>query len=117
MKNLPCIISLLTIVSLALLAACAAISISLPYATIASGIVGISCSAGVFAFLVADYVPNRTRPPIALGVAEPEREVEPASVRQRPVSRLIDLSLDEELTVNLIATLGLRRESATVSRL
>jgi hypothetical protein len=115
MKNLPCIIALSTIISLALLTACAVLGVSLPYAGIASDILGISCCAGVAAFFVADYTPNRSRPYIDLGVAEPKREVALAPVRQRYVPRPIELPVDDEITVNLMATLGLRREPATVS--
>ena len=70
MKNLPCIIALSTIISLALLTACAVLGVSLPYALIASDIIAISCCAGVIAFFVAEYTPNRSRPYIELGVAE-----------------------------------------------
>jgi hypothetical protein len=115
MKNLPCIIALSTIISLALLTACAVLGVSLPYALIASDIIAISCCAGVIAFFVAEYTPNRSRPYIELGVAEQKREFAPVTLSQRCVPRPVGLLVDDGITVNLMATLGLRREPATVS--
>ena len=112
MKNLPCLLTFSAVLGLLLLAAAATLGISLPFDRIAPAIVAVSCAAGVLGFLMVDYAPGRTRPTVAVRVAEPRRVVAPApSLRRIPSP----VSYDDGITVNIMSTLGVRTVASTVS--
>ena len=55
MKNLPAIVSLSVIATLLLLAVAASFDTSIPFALIASYVVGFACAAAMLASLIVDY--------------------------------------------------------------
>jgi membrane protein implicated in regulation of membrane protease activity len=103
MKNLPAIISLFATVSLALLAAAAALGVSCPYWTLALQVAGFAWAAGVLAIFLTDYAPNRAT--AAIRVMETPRENVPATAR----------AFDDTVIGEVMATLGLDTDQATVS--
>jgi hypothetical protein len=115
MKNLPCIVTLATLVSLAFLAVAAVFGVPLPYASIASDIIGVSCCAGVLAFFAMDYSTDRSRNRVAMPALESKREVIPAAVGRARDLVPIPVPVDTDITLNLMATLGSWSEPATVS--
>jgi hypothetical protein len=115
MKNLPCIVTIATLVSLAFLAAAAACGVPLPYASLASDIIGFSCCAGVVAFFAMDYSTDRSRNRAYFEPVAAKREVIPATVGRARNLEAISLPVDTDITINLMATLGSWSEPATVS--
>jgi hypothetical protein len=109
MKNLVPITSIATIAALLLLAVAASFIDSLPFALIASYVVGFACSASLLAVFIADYSPRSPRPiPIA------RRELEAAESARWAQGRF-DPSFDDQVTVNILSTVGLRDDPATLS--
>jgi hypothetical protein len=106
MKSLPAIISLATAAALLLLAVAASFIDSLPFALIASYIVGFACSIGFLALFIADYNPRSARP-IELVIRETEAK--------RQVERPVAPSFVDPITLNVLSTLGLRNDPATLS--
>ena len=97
MKNLPGIISLFAIASLAVLVVASVFGVSCPYASLAWRIVGFSWATGVFAIFVTDYAPRHS-----YGVsAEAKSEDVPA--------------VQTTVTAEAMATLGLANDPATVT--
>lgn len=115
MKNLPFILSFSAVIGLVLLVVSAALGVSVPFARIASAVVELSCVAGVFGFFLAEYAAPRSRGYDAVRAAEPRREAAPAAVSRRSVPAPVDLPFDDAITVNLMATLEMRNDPATVS--
>lgn len=115
MKNLSCILSFSAVIGLVLVAACAALGVSLPFGSVILGIAGYSCAVGLFAFVLADYAPRRGYVPLALRAEEPQPEPAPAveSEQDNPVPS--DLPYGDPITVNLMATLEMRNDPDTVS--
>ena len=121
MKNLPAIVVLSTVAILLLLAVAASLVPSLSFASIASYILGFSCAAGTLAFLVADYGPGSPRP-IAVPARNPEAEgVRESTVKAGPygrrVTRAVKESQDEAATEDLMASIRMRNDPATLSLL
>jgi hypothetical protein len=106
MKSLPAIISLATAAALLLLAVAASFIDSLPFALIASYIVGFACSVGFLALFIADYGPRSARP-IELVI----RETEAKRHIERPVAQLFE----DPITLNVLSTVGLQNDPATLS--
>jgi hypothetical protein len=116
MKNLPYIVSLATIICLVILAALAALGVSLPYVSIASDVIGFSCGAGVLSFFLADYAAGRPNHYVDLRSAEPKSEVAlVAPTGQKRARRRVELPLDPATTLNLIREIRLRDEPSTLS--
>jgi hypothetical protein len=105
MKSLPAIISLATAAALLLLAVAASLIDSLPFALIASYIVGFACSIGFLALFISDYAP-RARP-IELVVRETEAARE---AKNQAVPAFAD-----HITLNVLSTAGLTNDPATLS--
>ena len=106
MKNLPGIISLFAIASLAVLAVASVLGVSSPTWTVASRIVGLSWTAGALAMFVTDYSPRHSyNVGAAARTAVAMREVVPA--KARPFAGAA--------TAEAVATLGLANDPATVS--
>lgn len=106
MKNAPAIISLATVGALLILAVASSLFDSIPFALIACYIVGFSGSIAFLATFMADYGP-RSPGPIRI-VAE-----DPASDRWTEAPT--DVAINEQLTVSILSTLGLRDAPATLS--
>jgi hypothetical protein len=104
MKSLPAIISLATAAILLLLAVAASVINSLPFALIASYVVGFGCSAAFLALFAADYSPRR---PIEIVVKETEEKRELAWPNSS--------GAEDSITVNFLSTMGLRKDPATLS--
>jgi len=116
MKNLPYIVSLATIICLVVLAALAALGLSLPYVSIASDIVGFSCGAGVFSFFLADYGAGRPNHYVDLRAAEPKREVALAAQASRGrARRRVELPFETAITLELMSEVRLREDLSTLS--
>lgn len=121
MKSLPAIVVLLTVAILLLLAVATSLVPSLSFASIASYLLGFSCAAVTIAFLVADYGPGSPRPiavPVrdaeAKGVHEPTAE---AGAYGRCFTRAVKLSQNEAATEDLMASIRMRNDPATLSLL
>jgi len=115
MKNLPGIISLFAIASLALLAVASAFGVSIPYASVAWRMVVFSWAAGVLSIFVTDYAPRDSYSVSA--EAKPEDvPVVRAAVSQR---RMVPAKARPfaGATTGAMATLGLANDPATVSML
>jgi hypothetical protein len=117
MKNLSCILSFSAVIGLVLVAACAALGVSLPFGSVILGVAGYSCAVGLFAFVLADYAPRRGYVPLALRAEEPQLEAAPSAESEQDDHVPSDLPYAEPITVNLIATLEMRNDPATVSLL
>ena len=106
MKNLPGIISLFAIASLAVLAVASVLGVSSPSWSVVTRIVGFSWAAGVLAMFVTDYAPRHT---YNIGATECTAEAVPAvvPVQARPYAGAV--------TAEAMATLGLANDPATVS--
>jgi|CZKI01.1.fsa_nt_gi hypothetical protein len=115
MKKLPSILSFSAVIGLVLLLVSAALGVSVPFARIASGIVEFSVVAGMLGFFLADYAAPRSLDYDAVRVTEPKREAAPVAVRQRRIPDPVGLPFDEAITANLMATLEMRNDPATVS--
>jgi len=115
MKNLPFILSFSAVIGLVLLIVSAALGVSVPFARIATDVVELSVVVGVIGFFVADYGAPRSSDYSSVRVAEPRRVVAPAAVSQRRLPVPVELPTDEEITVNLMATLEMRNDPVTVS--
>ena len=104
MKNLPGIISLFAIASLAVLAVASVLGVSSPSWSVVTRIVGFSWAAGVLAMFVTDYAPRHT---YNIGATECTAEAVPAvvPVQARPYAGAAEA----------MATLGLANDPATVS--
>jgi hypothetical protein len=114
MKHLPCILSFSAFLGLLLLGAAAVLGFPLTFDQNAPAIVGFSSAAGVLGFLMLDYAPSRSRPTVAARVVEPKRAFAPAAY-QRLNPTPAELRFGDDITVNIMATLGTRSASATVS--
>jgi hypothetical protein len=116
MKNLPYIVLLAPILCLVILAALAALGVSLPYISIASDIVGFSCGAGVISFFLADYAAGRPNHYVDLRSAEPKSEVAlVAPTRQKRARRRVELPFEPAMTLNLMREIRLRDEPSNLS--
>ena len=104
MKNLPGIISLFAIASLAVLAVASVLGVSSPSWSVVTRIVGFSWAAGVLAMFVTDYAPRHT---YNIGATECTADAVPAvvPVQARPYAGAAEA----------MATLGLANDPATVS--
>jgi hypothetical protein len=117
MKSLPAVVTLTTVAILLLLAVASSFFPDLPFTPIASCVVGVSCAVGVVASFVADYGPGSTRP-IAIRVRETQLQDEPAlAARRRSLGRQIDPRPDIVAVNDLMATIGMRNDPATLSML
>lgn len=114
MKHLPCILSFSAVFGLLFLTVSAVLGVPLPYESIASYVLGISCGVGVVGFLLADYGPGKSPSYLAARVQEPKREIAQAVVSRRRALRPIDLSFDDTITVNSM-TIGVGNDPETVS--
>lgn len=115
MKNIVPITSIATIAALLLLAVAASFIDSLPFAFIASYVVGFACSASLLAVFIADYSPRSPRPiPIVSREVETRRELE-AAESSAPAQGRFEPSFDDQVTVNILSTVGLRNDPATLS--
>jgi hypothetical protein len=113
MKNLISIVSLTGLASLVVLAVLAAFDVSLPYACIASDVIGFSAGAGVLAFFVADYAPSR--PLIDLQAVQVERNAL-ASARHLEVNPdPVDMAFDPNATLNWLGSSSMEQEPSTLS--
>jgi|CZKI01.1.fsa_nt_gi hypothetical protein len=115
MKNLSLVLSFSAVIGLVFVAACAALGVSLPFGSVILGIVGYSCAVGLFAFVLVDYAPQRGYVPLALRAEEPHHEVAPAAESEQDGFVPDDLPYGDPITVNLMATLEMRNDPATVS--
>lgn len=115
MKNLTCILSFSGILALSLLAVPAAAGTSLPFESIASYVLGISCGVGVLGFFFADYGPSKTIDYRTVRPLEPTRDAAPAAVWQRSNPRLLEVTFDDMTTVNLVVPAEMRDDPATAS--
>ena len=108
MKNLPGIISLFAIASLAVLAVASVLGVSSPSWSVVTRIVGFSWAAGVLAMFVTDYAPRHS---YNVGAAVRTAEAMPAVVpaQARPYAGAA--------TAEAMATFGLANDPATVSLL
>jgi hypothetical protein len=106
MKNLPGIISLFAIASLAVLAVASVLGFSSPSWSVVTRVVGFSWAAGVLAMFVTDYAPRHT---YQVGAAARTAEAMPEAVpaKARPYARAVP--------AEAMATLGLANDPATVS--
>jgi predicted O-methyltransferase YrrM len=112
MKNLPAIVSIATVAVLLLLAIAASFIDSLPFLFIASYVVGFGASIGFLALFIADYAPRSPRL-IAIEVRQDETQRASAAKAVRSQHWLDDQggSFIDPITVNLLATLGVRSDS------
>lgn len=115
MKNLFCILSFSAILALLLLAVPAAAGISLPFESIASDVLGISCGVGVLGFFLADYGPRKTPDYRAVRAPEPRRNAVPAPSAWRSIPLPNAVSFDGMSTVNLVVPMEMRDDPATAS--
>jgi hypothetical protein len=118
MKNIPYVIAFSAFIGLVLLAVFAAMGISLPFAYIASDIVGFSCAAGVLSFLIMDYAPRGGYQPVDIRVVEPKLEIvraDPPAADTCGVPVPIEVPFYDEVTLNLMSTFGASNDPATVS--
>jgi hypothetical protein len=119
MKMLPAIVSLATIATLLLLAVAASVTDFIPFALVASYVVGFGCSIGFLALFIADYTPRSRRlVETVVSEAEAERELEAmarAAAAQRRFREELDQLAHGPLTANMLRTLGLRNDQATLS--
>jgi hypothetical protein len=118
MKNLPAITSIATLAVLLLLAVAASVIDSIPFAIIASYVVGFGCSIGFLAVFLADYDPRSPRPvAVVTTEAEARRKLEAAmaAAAQHELDGQMDTPFGEPVTVNLLSTMGLRNDPATLS--
>jgi hypothetical protein len=119
MKNLPAIISIATVAVLLLLAVAASVIDSLPFALIASYVVGFACSLSLLALFVADYAPRSPRLIALVSSEAEEKRAHGAAARAAATEHLLDHQADapysDPITVNFMATMGLRNDPATVS--
>jgi hypothetical protein len=108
MKNLPGIISLFAIASLAVLAVASVLGVSNPSWFVITRVVGFSWAAGALAMFVTDYAPRHS---YNVGAAERTAEAMPEVVpaKARPYAGAV--------TAEAMATLGLANDPATVSLL
>jgi hypothetical protein len=115
MKNMPAIITFATVAALLLLAIAASLIDSIPFAFIASYVVGFGCSLGFLAMFIADY--SRRSPRLAEIVvrdADVATELE-AAAKASPAWNQPGWGAPDPITVNFAATLGLRNEPNTWS--
>jgi hypothetical protein len=115
MKNLPAIISIATVAVLLLLAVAASVIDSLPFALIASYVVGFACSLSLLALFVADYAPRSPRLIALVSSEAEEKRAREAAATERLLDRQADAPYSDPITVNFMATMGLRSDPATVS--
>jgi hypothetical protein len=113
MKNLISIVSLTALASLAILAALAAFDVPLPYACIASDIIGFSAGAGVLAFFVADYAPSKSL--IDLDAARRERNALAPATRLEVNPEPVESAFDPSGTLNWLAGGSMEQEPSTMS--
>lgn len=106
MKNAPAIITFATLAVLFLLAVAASLIDSIPFAFVASYVVGFGCSAGFLSMFLADYGEASRRKVVLVPV---ESDV-PASNEWGQGDRFPD-----PITVNFLPTGGFRKEPATLS--
>lgn len=120
MKTLPAIISIATIAALLLLAVAASVIESIPFAYIATCVIGFAVALELLALFVADYGPQ---PPRLIAVeqekAQAEREAAArASETRRRIEREVNSpAFNDEASVNWVSTAGLRNEPSTLSLL
>jgi hypothetical protein len=119
MKSLPALISLATATVLIVVAVAASFINSVPFTLIASYVVGIGTSLAFLALFAADYAPQ----PRILRVVDPaesKRELEAllraAAAGDRSEPEIVPV-FGDEITVNLLSTMGLHREPSTLSLL
>ncbi len=115
MKNLTCILSFSAVLGLAILAAPAALGVSLPYENIASGVLGASCGMSLLGFFFADYAPHRRPDYLASRLPEARRRAAPPASIRRRTSRPIDPSFDDMITINLFFPIEMRNDPSTAS--
>jgi hypothetical protein len=115
MKNVTAIISIATVAVLLLLAVAASFIDSLPFALIASYIIGFSASIGFLALFIADYGERGPRPiPVVIKEDEPQRQLEEKAADSREwIGSQGSTPFNDPITVNLMSTLGMRDNSAT----
>ena len=110
MKNVSAIISIATVAILLLLAVAASVIDSLPFAVIASYVIGFACAIQFLALFIADYSPRSPRPiPIM------SREAEENAAAQRRVDQQADTPFSDPDTVMMLSTNRLRNGPATLS--
>lgn len=117
MKNVPSIISLATVAVLLLLAVAASFIDSLPFAFVASYVVGFACSVGFLALFLADYGSTSPRLiAIDFKEAEAKREAAARATRaQRRPDPQFGAPCREPVAPELLATIGLRNDPSTLS--
>jgi len=118
MKNLPLILSFTAAIGLVILIVTTALGVPVPFARIASNVVEFSVVAGMLGFFLADYARPRPRYYADVRVAEPKREasrVAPAFQNMRRIPDPVGLSIDDAVTLDLIAKIELRNDPASAS--
>jgi hypothetical protein len=118
MKNLTVIISIATVAVLLLLAVAASLIDSIPFAFVASYVVGFAGSIQLLAFFVQDYAPRKPRlVEVESSEAAAKRALEAAKALEAQwlAEQRSSGSFDEHLTVNVLSTIGLRNDHATLS--
>jgi hypothetical protein len=115
MKTLPAIISIATVAVLLLLAVAASVIDSLPFAYIASYVVGCGCAAGLLAFFIADYGPRSPR--LIEAVIDEAKALRDAEARAAAARRQAETPFDDHVTVNWLSSGSLSNDPATVSQL
>jgi hypothetical protein len=115
MKNMPAIITFATVAALLLLAIAASLFNSIPFAFIASYVVGFGCSLGFLAMFIADYSHRSPRlAEIVVREADARPELE-AAAKASTAWNQPDWGYRDPITVSFRSTLGLRNEPITWS--
>jgi uncharacterized protein (DUF58 family) len=117
MKNLPAIASIATVAVLLLLAVAASLIDSLPFAFIASYVVGFGCSIGLLAMFISDYGPSTPRPLAIVTREVEERRALEAARAAAAQGQPVETAYNDPITVSWMSTLGLQNDPATVSLL
>ena len=119
MKNMSAVITLATIAVLLLLGIAASFIDSIPFAVIASYVVGFGCSVAFLAMFLADYGFRAPRlSAIVIREADARTELgEPAeasALRNQPDGEF-RAPFDDPITMITRSTIGLRNDPATLS--
>ena len=113
MKNLPCYITLATIISLVLLTIVASLGVPLQFFDIASHIIGYATAAGVAAVYLTDGAPRTSHH--TADAVEVNTAKEPAVVRPARRAAWDNRPAVDSLSDGALATLNLVNDPATVS--
>jgi hypothetical protein len=119
MKNMPAVITFATVAVLLLLGIAASFIDSIPFALIASYVVGFGCSVGFLAMFLADYGLRAPRLS-AIVIREADERTELAEVAEASVSGSqpdweIRAPFDDPITMMTRSTIGLMNDPATLS--